>query len=98
MRSATGTKSEPSSFVTRWTKETIAFLGAVSFHDGNGSSAAVAKCTNARLTTSTVHNEMRRGDAFIPTLPFELFVFASGATVFSHCHRRLKPPYHTYGG
>src|SRR6266702_427292 len=37
MRSAGGTKSGEPCLVTRSTKVTIAFLGAVSFHDGNGS-------------------------------------------------------------
>jgi len=36
MRSGTGTKSDEPSFVTRSTKATIPFFGAVSFHDGKG--------------------------------------------------------------
>jgi hypothetical protein len=39
MRSATGTKSGELSRVTRSTKVTIAFLGAVSFQEGKGSAA-----------------------------------------------------------
>src|SRR5450755_257800 len=37
MRSAAGTKSGEPCWVTRSTKATMAFLGAVSFHDGSGS-------------------------------------------------------------
>src|SRR6185503_6606415 len=40
MRSGSGTKSVEPSLVTFSTKATMAFLGAVSFHDGNASSAA----------------------------------------------------------
>ena len=39
MRSGTGTKSGEPSFVTFSTKATIAFFGAVSFHEGSGSAA-----------------------------------------------------------
>src|SRR5260370_29576790 len=41
MRSATGTKSGEPSFVTLATKATMAFFGAVSFHEGSGSWAWV---------------------------------------------------------
>src|SRR5271168_571462 len=37
IRSASGTKSGETGFVTRSTKAIIAFFGSVSFHDGSGS-------------------------------------------------------------
>src|SRR5690349_21113674 len=51
MRSATGTKSGLPAVVVRATKSRMALFGAVSFHDGSGSTCAR---TTAVLTTQLV--------------------------------------------
>src|SRR6266496_4842753 len=52
MRSGTGTKSDEPSFVTFSTKATIAFFGAVSFHDGRGSAALAMPAVKASAAAS----------------------------------------------
>jgi hypothetical protein len=52
MRSASGTKSGEPCLVTRSTKVRIAFLGAVSFHDGSAS-WAIAGAFHAMAASAT---------------------------------------------
>src|SRR5437870_6548063 len=54
MRSSGLTKSGEPSFVKRSTKSMIAFFGAVSFHEGNGSCARAAGKAYKRITSTTL--------------------------------------------
>src|SRR5262249_37832277 len=67
MRASGGTNFGLALSVVVRTKSTMACLAAVSFQEGNGSSAAAAtrKKVNVRLTTNNAHTEMPRSGAFI---------------------------------
>src|SRR5690242_14046722 len=54
MRSSGLTKSGEPSFVTFSTNAMIAFFGAVSFHDGNGSCARAVSKADKRITSTTL--------------------------------------------
>ena len=60
IRSDTGTKSGPPCRVTRATKSTMAFLVAVSFHDGRGSLAFCAFARQPTTKRATTHAHTRR--------------------------------------
>src|SRR5258708_11947105 len=82
MRSAGGTKSGEPCFVTRSTKVAIAFLVAVSFHDGRGSVTAVCASRETgrsigraaraniarRLTSKTLSLDVIIGSLCVSTL------------------------------
>ena len=57
MRSAGGTKSGEPCFVTRSTKPTMAFLGAVSFHDASGSWAMPGAVHDIEISATAVTQE-----------------------------------------
>jgi hypothetical protein len=54
MRSSGLTKSGEPSFVTRSTKSMIAFFGAVSFHEGNGSWAQTTDAAHEKLINAAL--------------------------------------------
>jgi hypothetical protein len=70
MRSAGGTTSGAPDVVTRSTKATMAFFGAVSFHDGIGSCATVGR-TPARVSATSVVRVMNLVGCMV-VAPFQL--------------------------